>query len=454
MSRAVKIANVQAFWGDYSMAARDMCRQAPDVDYLTMDYLAEVSMSILAKQMRRMPGVGYARDFIQVIESLVPFWKSGSQFKLISNAGGLTPQACAERCAEVMRELGCRGKRIGVVTGDSVLSQLRAASDDVPEFRNLDTGEPIQTHQAELLTANAYIGAKPIVEALQSKADLVITGRVADPSMTVAPCVFEHGWSWNDYERLAAATVAGHLIECGTQVTGGVSSHWLELDDLENIGYPIVEVDVDGGCIVTKPHDTGGKVDERSVKEQLLYELGDPGNYLSPDVKVSFLGLTVQDLGDDRVQVVGARGAAPPETLKVSATYEGGYYSTGHLTIYGMNAAKKAQRAGEIVLERLAQQGLGPTEARVECLGAGAIAPISEAQREKAVEVVLRVSVSDSRREVAQQFANDWVSLVCSGPQGTTGYAGGRPRVQQTVAYWPCLIRAEQVPISVEVFDV
>ena len=454
MSQSIKIANVQAFWGDYSMAARDMCQQAPDVDYLTMDYLAEVSMSILAKQMRRNPGVGYARDFIQVIESVAPFWKAGSNYKLISNAGGLTPKACAERCAEVLREAGCEGKRIGVVAGDSVLSELQNATTDIPNFRNIDTGEPIQKHQAELLTANAYIGAKPIVDALRADTDLVITGRVADPSMVVAPCLFEHGWSWDDYDRLAAGTVAGHLIECGTQVTGGVSSHWLELDNVQNIGYPIIEVDADGNCIVTKPDGTGGRVDERSVKEQLLYELGDPANYLSPDVKVSFLGLSVKDLGNDRVQVIGAKGSPPPDTLKVSGTYAGGFYSTGQLTIYGLDAAKKAQRAGEVVLQRLAQQGLQPEESRIECLGAGGVAPVSEARRGDAVEVVLRVSVADPRKEVTQQFANDWVSLVCSGPQGTTGYAGGRPRVQQTVAYWPCLIEATQVPVSVEVFEV
>ena len=453
MSKVVRVANVQAFWGDYTQAAKELLSQA-SVDYLTLDYLAEVSMSILAKQMRRDPKLGYARDFVKVVETIAPNWIAGSDVKVVSNAGGLTPQECAERCAEVLREAGCTGRRIGVVAGDSVLPALQAAEGDLPEFRNLDTGESIETRREDLITANAYFGAKPIVQALEAGADLVITGRVADPSMVVGPCVFEHGWQWDHYDRLAGATVAGHLIECGTQVTGGISSHWLELEDPSNIGYPIVEIDSEGGCIVTKPGGTGGRVDERSVKEQLLYELGDPGNYLSPDVAVSFLGLKVKDLGDDRVQVDGAIGAPPPPTLKVSGTYEAGFHGFGCLTIYGRDAVEKAQRAGQLVLDRLKRQGLEPQDSRIECLGAGAVAPMSDERKQQVTELVLRVSVADERREVIQRFASDWVALVCCGPQGTTGYAGGRPRVSQTVAYWPCLIPQEQVPVSVEVFEV
>ncbi len=453
MRKVVRVANVQAFWGDYTQAARELLNQDSEVDYLTLDYLAEVSMSILAKQMRRDPKLGYARDFVKVVEAIAPNWIAGSNVKVVSNAGGLTPQECAERCAEVLREAGCTGRRIGVVTGDSVLPALQAEKGDVPEFRNLDTGESIETRREDLITANAYFGAKPIVAALEAGADLVITGRVADPSMVVGPCVFEHSWLWDDYDRLAGATVAGHLIECGTQVTGGISSHWLELEDPSSIGYPIVEIDLQGGCVVTKPAGTGGCVDERSVKEQLLYELGDPGNYLSPDVAVSFLGLNVKDLGGDRVQVDGAVGSPPPPTLKVSGTYEAGFHGSGTLTIFGQNAVEKAKRAGRLVLDRLKRQGLEPQDSRIECLGGGAVAPMREDLKQQVTELVLRVSVADERREVIQRFASDWVALVCCGPQGTTGYAGGRPRVSKTVAYWPCLISQEQVSVSVEVFE-
>ncbi|MEM7473557.1 MAG: acyclic terpene utilization AtuA family protein [Planctomycetota bacterium] len=449
MKEAIRVANVQAFWGDYSQAAADMLHLAPEVDYLTMDYLAEVSMSILAKQMRKHEGLGYARDFIKVIESAAPYWRDGSKVKIISNAGGLTPKACAERCAEVLREAGCRGKRIGIVSGDGVLDQMQTNAANT-DFNNLDSTQSLQESGVELLTANAYVGAKQIVEALDAEADLIITGRVADPSMVVAPCLFEHGWAWGDYDRLAGATVAGHLIECGTQVTGGISTHWMELEEVANIGYPIVEIDASGGCVVTKPAGTGGRVDQRSVKEQLLYELGDPGHYLSPDVEVSFLLLELADLGQDRVGVSGARGSAPPSTLKVSGTYQAGYHTSGSLTIYGPDAALKAQRAGEVVMARLAEKGMSPEESRIECIGAGAIAPLPHSVS----EVVLRVSLGDSRREVLQQFATDWVSLVCCGPPGTTGYAGGRPRVHETIAYWPCLISQQNVTPSMEILEV
>ena len=454
MTNPIRIANVQAFWGDYSRAAAEMLDQAPDIDFLTFDYLAEVSMSILAKQQSRKPGIGYPRDFLKVVESIASHWNKGSQVKVIANAGGLTPLNCAEQCAAILREAGCNGKNIGVVTGDSVLEILQDASGTEADFRNLDTNETLGKHASELVTANAYVGADSIVEALQAGCDLVITGRVADPSMVVAPCVYAHNWAADDFDRLAGATVAGHLIECGTQVTGGISTDWLELENVANIGYPIIEVDSNGDCVVTKPTGTSGRVNLRTVKEQLLYELGDPANYLSPDCTVSFLALQLEDLGNDRVSVKGAIGSPPPQTLKVSATQHVGYQGTGSLVVFGDDAVAKAKRAGAVVLNRLKSQGLEPAESRVECLGAGATVPLPHLQRDDLSEVVLRVSVADTRREVVSQFAADWTSLVCCGPQGTTGYAGGRPRVSDTYGYWPCLIDRDRVHMNVEVIDV
>lgn len=453
MSEPIRIANVQAFWGDYSRAAAETLRHDPDIDYLTLDYLAEVSMSILAKQQSRKPELGYPLDFVKVVESVAPFWKEGSKVTLIANAGGLAPKRCAEACAQALKNAGCSGLKIGVVSGDSVLSIMQSSKGQVPEFRNLDTGEMLDENAKELITSNAYVGAAAIVDALKADCDLVITGRVADPSMVVAPCAFAHSWSMEDYDRLAGATVAGHLIECGTQVTGGISTHWMELDDVSNIGYPIIEVDAAGHCVVTKPKGTSGRVNLRTVKEQLLYELGDPGNYLSPDCTVSFLSLELDDQGNDRVFVSGARGAAPPKTLKVSATQHVGYHASGSLVVFGENAVAKAKRAGEIVLRRMKSQNLEPAESRVECLGSGATVPLTHLQRDGLIEVVLRVSVADPRRDVVAQFASDWTSLVCCGPQGTTGYAGGRPRVSETYGYWPCLIDKEAVQMNVEVID-
>src|SRR3954470_12043415 len=279
--KPVRIGNAQAFWGDRSGAAADMLAREPDLDYLTMDYLAEVSMSILAMQRERDASAGYARDFIDVIRSLVPYWSAGGKCKLISNAGGLNPRACAEACHEILIAGDCSHLHIAAVSGDNVLEYLRdpEAEGEENRFANLDTGAPISEVRDRLVTANAYLGAEPIVEALASGADIVITGRLADPSLTVGPCVYHFGWSDDELDRVAGATIAGHLIECGTQVTGGISTDWLKLDTT-NIGYPIVEVSADGSCIVTKPPGTGGAVNEWTVKEQLLYELGDPARYL------------------------------------------------------------------------------------------------------------------------------------------------------------------------------
>jgi hypothetical protein len=416
-------------------------------------------MSILARQRERRPELGYPADFIDVVRSLAPFWREGRRFTVVTNAGGLNPAGCAAAAAEVLRAAGCKKLKIGVVSGDDVLPVLRDASvcnASEKRFAHLETGAPVGTVARSLTTANAYLGAAPLVEALAAGADLVITGRVADPSLTVAPCVHRFGWSSTDWDRLAGATVAGHLIECGTQVTGGISTDWLDLPPGRDIGYPIVEVAADGSCIVTKPAGTGGRVDERVVKEQLLYEIGDAGNYLSPDCTVSFVTLRAEDLGGDRVRVSGAAGRPPPRTYKVSATYPAGYRASGTLTIVGRDAAAKARRCGEIVLRRLNEAGAAPERSLVECLGAGDATGgiLRGPEGPGPTEVVLRISVADARREVVERFTREMVPLVTSGPQGTTGYFDGRPAVREVFAYWPTLIERELVKPEVEILTV
>jgi Acyclic terpene utilisation family protein AtuA len=290
------------------------------------------------------------------------------------------------------------------------------------------------------------------VQALAGGADIVITGRVADPSLVVGPCVHHFGWKADDFDKIAGATVAGHLIECGTQVTGGISTDWLAVPRAGEIGFPIVEVAKDGSCVVTKPAGSGGVVDRGTVSEQLLYEIGDPENYMSPDAMVSFGGLRLEEDGTDRIRVVGAKGRRPPATYKVSATYRVGYRAAGTLMIFGRDAAEKARRCGEIVLARLAEAGLKPQRSLVECLGAGDV--VKGMARSDPLEVVLRIAVADSRREVVEKFARQMVPLVTAGPQGTTGYAEGRPVIREEFAYWPTLIAREQVKPSVEVIEV
>jgi hypothetical protein len=454
MSKSVRIGNAQAFWGDRTVAAAEMLAREPGLDYLTFDYLAEVSMSILAMQRERDPSAGYARDFVEVIRSLVPYWMSGGRCRVIANAGGLNPHGCAEACRAVLVEVGCRPLKIGVVTGDDVLERVRAANASSSDFQNLDTHAKLHEVRDRLVTANAYLGALPIVEALAGGVDIVIMGRVADPSLVVAPCIHHFGWNANELDRLAGATVAGHLIECGTQVTGGISTDWLDIPDAAHIGFPVVEVSDDGSCVVCKPSGTGGRVSEMTVKEQLLYEIGDPDNYLSPDVTVSFLKLMVEDLGNDRVRVSGATGKPGPATLKVSATFRDGFRAAGTLTIIGRDARTKARRVGAFVLQRVRDAGFTMRDKIVETISSVVGSDQKDSPHPEGIEEsILRVAVEANDRKAVERFARELMPYITAGPQGTTGYAEGRPRVHQVFRYWPCLISQNAVAPQVKVLS-
>jgi hypothetical protein len=446
----LRIGNAQGFWGDQIDAPANLVNQAPNLDYLTLDYLSEVSMSIMSIQQEKDSTAGYARDFVEVIHSLVPYWKQGLPFKVITNAGGLNPEACADACMGVLRISGLGEKKIGVVLGDNILHRLKADIDN-PLFRNLDTGDPIRGVHEDLTTATAYLGARPMVEALSRGADIVITGRCADPSLTVSACAYHYGWSWDQYNELAGATIAGHLIECGTQVTGGISSNWLLLDRKAFIGFPIAEVEESGCCTITKPDGTDGIVDEQTTKEQLLYEIEDPGNYLSPDVIVSFLNLELENAGKDRIRITGAAGRSPSEMLKISATYRDGFKAEGLLTIVGDEAELKAKLCGEILLQRIRRAGFALEQTRIECLGSGDATLGVMGSPCDLKECVLRVCVKDHRREAVERFTKEIASLVASGPQGVTGYTTGRPRVRPAFGFWPCLIPKAGVPAIVKV---
>jgi len=435
----LKIANACAFWGDSPDAAARLVAAQPAIDFLTLDYLAEVSLSIMASQRAKDPHAGYARDFLGVVESLAPFWIAGGKTKLVTNAGGLDPEACGGACIEILRAAKLAHLKVAVVTGDDALAALKK---NPAAFANLDTGAPLSSVADRLVTANAYLGAAPIAEALRAGADIVITGRVADPSLTVGPCLAHFGWRADDYDRIAGATVAGHLIECGTQACGGFSTDWLELPRPHDIGFHVAEISADGSCVLTKPTATGGAVTRDTVREQLLYEIGDPGNYLSPDAAVSFLTLRVDDLGADRVRVSGATGRAPPPSYKVSATYRDGFKAHGQLTIFGHDAVKKARHAGEALLQKLADRGCVFRETLIECLGTGASVRgiASRVSDTHLVETVLRVSVAADTKDPVDRFTKEIAPLVTCGPQGVTGYASGRPKTFPVFGYWPCLI--------------
>lgn len=448
MKRAIRIANAQGFWGDSPDAPAQLMQQDPNLDFITLDYLAEVSLSIMAIQKEKDSSLGYAQDFLEVVNSLIPLWRAGSKTKIVTNAGGLNPLGCACACSHLLKMANLNQLKIAIVSGDNVLTELKA-NPKASFFRNLDTGQELTHVLSQLMTANAYLGAYPIAEAIAKGANLVITGRVADPSLTVGPAIAHFSWKPDDYDRLAGATVAGHLIECGTQVTGGISTDWLTLENVENIGYPIAEINEDGSFVITKPANTGGKVDLRTVKEQLLYEIGDPGNYLSPDVTVSFLKLQLTEESQDRVRVSGAVGKAPPLDLKVSASYKNGFRAEGTLAFFGRNAPLKAKRSGEIILHKLKQLNSLPENYKIECLGAGSLVP-GIFENKESLECILRVAVADPQKNVIEKFVKQIAPLVTCGPQGTTGYISGRPHLRPIFSYWPCLIPRKEVAPQVE----
>lgn len=445
----IKIGNAAGFWGDDIDAAHRLLSGQPDLDYLTLDYLAEVSMSIMAIQREKDSTMGYAGDFLYVVQTLLPLWDQGLKCKVITNAGGLNPRGLADLC---MREIAREGLglKIAIIEGDDVLMQVLKAHDR-PQFANLETKEPLTSILPRLVTANAYLGAKPIAQALKLGADIVIAGRIADPSLTVGPCLYHYNWKLTDYDQIAGATIAGHLIECSTQVTGGIATDWLSLPQVDNIGFPIAEISSDGTTVITKPQRTGGAVTERNVKEQLLYEIGDPSRYLSPDATVSFLELKVTQEGPDRVRVTGAKGSAPPETLKVSATYRAGYKTEACLALFGDNIHEKGKKAGKIVLDKVKTAGFDLSDVCIETIGAGGVVP--GINKNQSLECMLRIAARSESKDALDYLGKQIAPLVTAGPQGTTGYTSGRPHVRPVFGFWPCLIDRKDVEVKVELFE-
>ena len=419
------------------------------VDYLTLEYLAELTLSILARAREKNPAAGFAADFVAVLRSLCPVLAAQPGLRIVTNAGGMNPSGCARAAAEVLHAAGIANSRIGVVSGDDVLGRLEEIQASGCRLENLDTGVPLSELREPVVSANVYLGAKPIAEALAAGARIVITGRVADASLTVGPAAFEFGWAWNDWNRLAGASVAGHLIECGAQATGGLYPHWQSLD-LANVGYPIAELSSDGTSTITKPPGTGGAVTRRTVAEQLVYEIGDPAHYLTPDVDVDFTTVELTETGPDRVSVRGATGRPAPAQYKLSLAYRAGYSASGQLLVYGSDCVSKARECAEMILRRVARAGYKPEASHIECLGAGVGVPGLHPPPADLREVVLRLTVRDPRREAVERFTAEFAPLITSGPPGLAGYAAGRSPVRPVLAYWPAFVPRELVVPQVE----
>ncbi|WP_412068395.1 acyclic terpene utilization AtuA family protein [Rubrivirga sp. IMCC43871] len=455
MSDTIRIASGQGFWGDLQRAPIDQARLGP-IDVLVMDYLAEVTMSILQKQKLRDATKGYARDFVEVVTELAPDIVE-KRFKVISNAGGVNPVACAEAIVEGAKARGVTGLKVAVVTGDDLLGRLADLIADGVPLKHMETGQPLAEVLDHIVSANAYLGAQPIAEALALGADVVVTGRTTDTGLTLAPLVHRFGWDWADWDKMAAGTVAGHILECGAQSSGGNFTDWRDVPNMSGIGFPIAEVSADGSFVVTKHDGTGGLVSRGTVAEQLLYEIGDPADYITPDVVADFTSIQLADQGDDRVRVSGIKGTEDTEFLKVSAAYADGWKATSTLVYAWPEAAAKARAAAQILKDRLDALGLEFDEYRSEIIGLNALSestesdPIGEADLD---EVQLRVSVRGQDKSAVEQFGREIAPLILTGPSAVTGFAGGRPRPSEVIAYWPALIPKDRVQTEVRVLEV
>jgi len=372
---------------------------------------------------------------------------------VIANAGGVNPVACAEAIRDLAASRGAGGRvRIGVVTGDDLLPRLDDLIARGHTLANMDTGEPLSRVRDRVLSANAYIGSTPIVEALRRDAQVVVTGRSTDTALTMAPLRYEFGWAADDWNCLAAGIVAGHIIECGAQCSGGnCLVDWRGIPDLANVGYPIVNAHADGTFEISKHPGTGGRISVPTITEQLVYEMGDPHSYITPDVVADFTTIQLEDAGPNRVRVFGIGGRPPTDKLKVSIAYRAGFKAVGTLVYAWPDAVEKAQLADRVLRERLDRLGLRFDKVLTEFVGASAThGPLAQTSADLP-EVQLRFGVRGEDRAAVERFTREIAPLVLNGPPSVTGFAGGRPKVEEIVAYWPALIDKTEVQTAVEV---
>lgn len=449
MSECLRIGCGGAFWGDSPEGPRQLVNSG-QIDVMVLDYLAEITMSLLAKARVKNPEAGYATDFTEVVAQLAP-QIAAQKIKVVTNAGGVNPQACRRALAEKLSAHGISLK-IGIVEGDDLLSlddQFRSAG-----IREMFTGASFP--QAKLWSSNAYLGALPIAAALKAGADIVITGRCVDSALALGPLIAHFGWAADDYDRLAAGSLAGHVIECGTQATGGIVTDWKNVvDDWDDMGFPIAECRSDGSFVLTKPAHSGGIITPGTIAEQIVYEVGDPAAYLLPDVTCDFRRVRVVPAGNDRVEISGARGRAPTSQYKVSTTYQDGFRASGSMMIGGVDAVDKAKAVAAAILKRtrrlLAERGFADySSVDVEVLGSEANwGPHARAQQTR--EVVLKLAVKHAEKAALEVFSKEVIPAATSMAQGITGFAGGRPSVTPVVRLFSWLVDKSEVPIAVDV---
>ena len=435
--KTVIIANGQGFWGDSVDAPLNLIKYG-NIDYLTLDYLAEVTMSIMQRQKQKNPKLGYATDFVELVENSAHLI-SRNKIKIIANAGGVNPNECRKAIMKICSKKNINLK-IAMVIGDDIYNDIDTLIENGQKFKNLDSDENISSIVKNIYSANVYIDSFSIAHALELGADIVLCGRISDPGLVVAPCIYEFGWGKKEYDKLASATVAGHIIECGAQCTGGNFSKWMDIKNLDNIGYPIASVREDGYFEISKPENTGGIINKYTISEQILYELGNPRFYISPDVCVDFTSFNLKKIKKNVIAVEGVKGKAPTATFKVSISYFSGYKASGQLTISGPNAIEKAKKSADIIWNNLRRAGILFDKTCTELLG------FSSCHRSLAIkptivnEIILRIGVKSYNKMYVERFTKELAPLITSGPPGITGFSEGRPKVKEVIAYWPTLI--------------
>jgi hypothetical protein len=454
MAEPFRIAGASGFWGDRNDALLDQVRGGP-IDVVMLDYLAEVTMSILRIKMMRNPNQGYAGDFLKALDAALPDLVE-RRVKVVSNAGGMNPRACAQAVVELARKKGISGLRVGLVTGDDILGQLGALAAQGIALENLDTGSAFSMIRERVLSANVYLGSEPIAEALRDGAQIVVTGRCTDSALALGPLLARYGWAPNDWDRCAAGIVAGHLLECGGQASGGnFAGGYEQVPDLANLGYPIAEVEESGEFVVTKHSGLGGLVTPAVLKEQLLYEIGDPRAYVTPDVVADFTSIHLEDLGANRVRVFGIRGERAPDQLKVSVSYQDGWRNAVALTFVWPHALERARATERLLRARCEKRGLEIDDVQVDLIGvSGAHGPLAPAPHGEPNEVLFRMAIRTRDRESAKRFGEEIAPLVLSGvPGAAAGLLSGRPEESAIVNYWPTLVPRDCIHASVEMLE-
>jgi hypothetical protein len=446
--KTIRLGTGTAFWGHMLDGAFTAVEKG-NIDYLCSDHLAELTLCILQKLKRRNPEEGYTRDLIPMMKRVLPVCAEKG-IKIIDNGGGTNPMAAADKIVEIATELGLKGLKIGVVVGDDITDRIDELQSKGVSFSNMDTGEDFRSIKDSVVNATVYIGYEPILEALEQGADVVITGRVSDLAVFLAPMVHEFGWKADDWDLLASGAVIAHTMECGAQAVGGnYAAGWKDVPEPWRMSYPIADVYENGEAIITHVEGEGGLVTIESIKEQLVYEILDPTNFLTPDVTADFTTINLQEAGKNRVKISGVKGRARPDTLKVSMGYEDGFMAESRAIYSFPGAIDKAKRGSEIVLRRLEMGGVKPEEVRIDYIGMnslwGTAAPPIEYEPN---EIELRVAIKTKTAAEAGLLGREMVALGLIGPAGFAGYTSpGKPR--ELVAFWPALVPRDEVQPSV-----